>query len=231
MSLGSKGSHEKGNMTQHIVIRRENFVAGSKKRPETMVFTQTAKKRRPVPWGRINTGEIVWMKWSGGPIIARGIVDQIVQIEKCTPNRLRDAVKGTLLHGLKEYWDTRPHEFFGMAIFCRDEEWLDELIFPSAKGYMSSWIVLDSPEKRKAWLTNIGEAKPKDSNSRTISKSLRFAVLRRDDFSCTYCGCRPPEVILHVDHETPWSKGGFTEMSNLRTACADCNLGKGATLI
>ena len=216
-------------MSEHLVIRREQFVAGSKKRPETMVFTQTAIKRRPVPWGRINTSEIVWMKWSGGPIIAKGVVDQIVQIERCTPSKLRDVVKGTLLYDLNDYWDSRPTKFFGMAIFCRDEEWLDELIFPEAKGYGSSWIVLDRPEKKAAWLTNIGEVEPKKVASRSISKSLRFAVLRRDDFSCTYCGRRPPSVILHVDHIKPWSKGGPTEMSNLRTACADCNLGKGAT--
>jgi 5-methylcytosine-specific restriction endonuclease McrA len=116
-----------------------------------------------------------------------------------------------------------------MAIFCRDEKWLDELIFPKAKGYMSSWIVLDNQEKKAEWLTNVGENQPKKTTSRSISKSLRFAVLRRDDFSCIYCGRRPPEVILHVDHVKPWSKGGPTELSNLRTACSTCNIGKGAT--
>jgi len=196
-----------------------------------MVFTQMAVKRRPVPWGRIDTGDIVWMKWSGGPIIAKGEVEQVTQIENCTPAKLRSIVKGTLLHDLAEYWNSRPDSFFGMAIFCRDSEWLDQLIFPAAKGYMSSWIVLDNQAKRKAWLTDTGEALPSGKDSRAISKSLRFAVLRRDDFSCTYCGRRPPEVKLHVDHEIPWSKGGLTEINNLRAACVDCNLGKGANLL
>jgi hypothetical protein len=215
-------------MTQHIVIRREEFVAGTQDKPEAMVFTQTSVNRR-VPWDRIDIKDIVWMKWSGGPIVAKGFVDQIIQIEDCTPEKLRKAVRGTLLHDLEDYWNSRPERFYGMAIFCRDEEWLDHLIFPSAKGYMSSWIVLDSKEKEENWLTDIGEIQKPGKSSRSVSKSLRFAVLRRDNFTCTYCGGRPPEVKLHIDHEIPWSNGGPSEMSNLRTACSACNLGKGST--
>ena len=33
-------------------------------------------------------------------------------------------------------------------------------------------------------------------------------------------------VKLHVDHIKPVSKGGKTELSNLRTLCERCNLGK-----
>lgn len=33
-----------------------------------------------------------------------------------------------------------------------------------------------------------------------ISKALRFEVLRRDGFACTYCGRRPPDIELHIDH-------------------------------
>ena len=66
---------------------------------------------------------------------------------------------------------------------------------------------------------------------RLVSSSLRFEVLQRDGFRCTYCGRRSPEVVLHIDHVHPWSKGGPTTLDNLRTACADCNLGKGARLL
>ena len=63
----------------------------------------------------------------------------------------------------------------------------------------------------------------------STGKRLRFRVFERDNFTCQYCGKRPPEVILHVDHVYPVSKGGKGEIENLITACADCNLGK-ATL-
>lgn len=60
----------------------------------------------------------------------------------------------------------------------------------------------------------------------TISKSLRFAVLDRDRFRCHYCGRRPPEVQLEIDHVLPISRGGATTMTNLVSACKDCNRGK-----
>jgi len=55
---------------------------------------------------------------------------------------------------------------------------------------------------------------------------IRFAVLKRDNFTCQYCGRKAPDVSLHVDHVIPRSRGGTDAMANLKTACADCNLGK-----
>jgi len=65
---------------------------------------------------------------------------------------------------------------------------------------------------------------------RVTNKSLRFDVMKRDDFKCRACGASPatdPKVILHVDHIIPRSKGGKTTLENLQTLCKDCNLGKG----
>lgn len=61
-----------------------------------------------------------------------------------------------------------------------------------------------------------------------IGAKLRFEVFKRDSFTCQYCGSKSPEVILHVDHIDPVSKGGCNEMMNLVTSCASCNFGKGA---
>lgn len=63
-----------------------------------------------------------------------------------------------------------------------------------------------------------------------IPRSLRFAVFERDGFTCRYCGRGPEDTILHADHEKPVSAGGETVLENLVTACALCNLGKGAWL-
>lgn len=62
-----------------------------------------------------------------------------------------------------------------------------------------------------------------------VSKSLRFQVLRRDNFTCRYCGRGAPEVALTVDHVVAEALGGRDEPSNLVAACADCNGGKAAT--
>lgn len=62
-----------------------------------------------------------------------------------------------------------------------------------------------------------------------ISKRLRFEILRRDNFQCRYCGAKPPEAELHVDHVVPKALGGDEQPSNLVTACEPCNSGKTST--
>lgn len=61
-----------------------------------------------------------------------------------------------------------------------------------------------------------------------LSKSKRFEIFKRDGFTCQYCGQRPPDVVLEVDHIDPRSKGGSDDELNLITACFDCNRGKSA---
>ena len=63
----------------------------------------------------------------------------------------------------------------------------------------------------------------------TMTYSLRYDVLKRDNFRCQLCGRSAKDgVRLHVDHIKPVSQGGKTVMSNLRTLCEECNRGKAA---
>jgi len=62
----------------------------------------------------------------------------------------------------------------------------------------------------------------------TLRRSkIRWQVLKRDNFTCQYCGRKAPDVVLNVDHKIPQSKGGKYTVENLITACWDCNIGKG----
>lgn len=72
-----------------------------------------------------------------------------------------------------------------------------------------------------------------DADKREIKLGLRYRVLKRDNFKCVLCGRSPastPGLELHVDHIHPFSKGGRTVEDNLRSTCADCNIGKGSTI-
>ena len=62
-----------------------------------------------------------------------------------------------------------------------------------------------------------------------VSRRLRFEVLRRDGFTCRYCGAKAPDVSLTVDHVLAVALGGGDEPNNLVTACSDCNAGKSST--
>ena len=70
---------------------------------------------------------------------------------------------------------------------------------------------------------------PVHATRREVSLSLRYQVLRRDDFRCVKCGRSPATdrgVQLHVDHIRSWANGGETMLANLQSLCSECNLGK-----
>jgi hypothetical protein len=69
----------------------------------------------------------------------------------------------------------------------------------------------------------------KSPTRKPLSKRLRFEIFKRDSFKCQYCGASAPDVLLHVDHIHPLAKGGEPKyITNLITACENCNAGKGA---
>lgn len=72
-----------------------------------------------------------------------------------------------------------------------------------------------------------------ERDKRDIRLGLRYSVLKSDRFRCAICGVSPATSLdcrLHVDHIVPFSKGGTTEVENLRTLCEMCNLGKAGRL-
>ena len=70
------------------------------------------------------------------------------------------------------------------------------------------------------------------NNRKKISSSLRFEVLRRNKFCCSYCGKAAADGHrLVIDHIHPLSKGGTNDIDNLTSSCDDCNIGKGAQQI
>lgn len=64
-----------------------------------------------------------------------------------------------------------------------------------------------------------------------ISKGLRFRIFERDSFTCQYCGRKPPEVVLELDHIHPCCEGGDNSEANLISSCADCNRGKSGRVL
>lgn len=63
----------------------------------------------------------------------------------------------------------------------------------------------------------------------SVTKRLRYEVMRRDNHACRYCGAKAPEAKLTIDHVIPQALGGPDEPANLVAACEDCNSGKTST--
>jgi len=63
-----------------------------------------------------------------------------------------------------------------------------------------------------------------------IPRRTRYEVLRRDDYTCRYCGAKAPDVKLNVDAVVPVVLGGsHKDPANLVTACEVCNGGKSSS--
>ena len=61
---------------------------------------------------------------------------------------------------------------------------------------------------------------------------IRFTILRRDNFTCQYCGRSSQNgAILHIDHIQPRIAGGKLTTDNLITSCFECNEGKRDVLL
>lgn len=77
-----------------------------------------------------------------------------------------------------------------------------------------------------------------DKLPRRMVKFSRKNIFERDNFTCQYCGKKPPnrkvavkwmeKNELSLDHIVPRSKGGKTTWSNVVAACAKCNTKKGS---
>ena len=66
-------------------------------------------------------------------------------------------------------------------------------------------------------------------NAQNGKRGSRWKALVRDGFRCRYCGASPVyggTVTLQVDHVIPPLQGGTNELTNLITACSECNASK-----
>lgn len=62
-------------------------------------------------------------------------------------------------------------------------------------------------------------------STRQIEQGVSWAVFRRDDYACRYCG--RDNVPLTVDHLVTWESGGPSIEDNLVSSCRKCNKVRG----
>jgi len=85
----------------------------------------------------------------------------------------------------------------------------------------------DNEEVDKIDLENIKAAAIAAEKKVKVMPSIRWQVFQRDQWKCVSCGrSAHDDVILHVDHIIPRSKGGQDTLENYQTLCSVCNIGK-----
>ena len=143
---------------------------------------------------------------------------------KKTSNRYS---KEDLFQNIKTVWDYK-----GGQPFCRDMDCYPSYIcfntyfnrFGSWKNAIIEFIKYSNGEIKLEKGVTANKTKRKNLNN-----SLRYDIMKRDNFRCVYCGKSPAtnsNVELQIDHTIPISKGGTNNIDNLKTICKECNVGK-----
>jgi 5-methylcytosine-specific restriction endonuclease McrA len=110
--------------------------------------------------------------------------------------------------------------------FCTAKRGIIMVLSGRAEKIESNGYIVRSPSQSFALPTVIRVLK---MVRRNMGKGLSFSkknILRRDNYTCQYCGIR--ENMLTVDHVIPKSRGGGTNWTNVVVACKPCNLKKGS---
>jgi hypothetical protein len=175
------------------------------------------------------------MKWSGGPIVANTklLSWHKGHFENSNINEMRNLTIHTSLFSVNSYWESvaKKNDAYYTILFLTGGSWLNSLIYPEARSSGSSWVYLDTKEKKKLWLTNNIEQQVKENNpkGRSIPVGLRYDVFMRDNFTCQVCGKsreKYPELEIEVDHKIPWRIVKEHKLDNLQVLCFRCNRGK-----
>ena len=125
---------------------------------------------------------------------------------KLCKRKMRKPVVSPVFHCTAEY--TSPK---GKSHYSRTADYTAKQMEAIAKQYQKNQDFQSSKAYQRSLMTD----------------SLRYDIMKRDNFRCVLCGRTANEgVKLHVDHIVPVAKGGLTVPDNLRTLCDQCNLGK-----
>lgn len=199
----------------------------SSKKNTSTVLNEVVQTFKDTPintvFSRSEIIELVTSKYNRNPT-------SIIPSDYCY-NRLNKGINYEKYLHIFEYTEDKKYRYLGLnypytgKIIHKPKGGFEVVVGELKKGVL---IPYDNPH-------NFVDAKTKSNDKyihktkREIPVSLRYQILKRDNFKCVICGASPatdPSIILHIDHIKPWSKGGETTVDNLQTLCSKCNLGK-----
>jgi len=151
---------------EYIVIRDPVFIAGTYDKPVIDFIIETRTNTRPIASEKLHVGETVWIKWKSGPIVMKAEIESWSEgyVSEGNLEEIKEKTIGFLECKTENYWNeiSRKESFHFIIIKLKNQQILDKPIYTSNKGYRSSWLIIDSIEKRNAWLSS-GNDNTKDS--------------------------------------------------------------------
>lgn len=147
---------------------------------------------------------------------------------KCSSNGYKKTSRETLIRNLQDISESlgRPVTYRDMNEIAKGRK------YPGVRAYKNrfgSW----SAALREAGIPPANNRRRKETLKNPFANlRMRFEILKRDNFTCQYCGRTPQDgARLVIDHKLAVVNGGVTNISNLITSCFECNAGKSDILL
>lgn len=103
------------------------------------------------PWGKIEKGDTIYFKNSGGPIMATAVVDKILQIEGLNNVKFNDIIKKyadkikLIDRKYSEYYKTKKYV---ILLFLKDPKSIEKPFYINKQGFGSAcaWMCVNEIE-------------------------------------------------------------------------------------
>ena len=130
-------------MRHHLAILYPTYLHLIREGYKT-IECRLSRVRRP-PYGRIETGDLIWLKESCGPVrlVAQaGQVRTLTDLNRVKIHRLRESHNHAIC-AEPGFWRARSRSTFGTLIWLRSVQSIEP--FRVRKTDRRSWVVLDGP--------------------------------------------------------------------------------------
>ena len=103
------------------------------------------------PWGRINTGDVVYFKDSGSPVRIKAEVEKVIQFDNLNPDKVREILQrygaddGVEQDRIDEFFDRFKDKQYCLLIFLKNPTQVPPFeIDKTGFGTMSAWITVNT---------------------------------------------------------------------------------------
>lgn len=141
----------------HVAIMKkswgltEKILTGEKKIESRWYFNKSR------PWGSINSGDRVYFKNSGEPVVTKAEVNKVIQFDNLTPARVKEILykygedDGIEKTKIPEYFERFKDKKYCILVFLRNPIKINPFeINKTGFGTMSAWLTVNSVDSIKA---------------------------------------------------------------------------------
>lgn len=137
-------------MSDHVLIRKLEHLAGNDRAPALRYAVETRASAGPAYKSGAFPGDVVWIKLHGGLVVGKAQIQIAWVGEYSALREIQARTAGSAIQNDPSFWAGRPK--FGYAVVgeLQNERWLDpKWLGPRTYGY--EWVVMDSDKKRRSW--------------------------------------------------------------------------------